>query len=72
MLRDAEAVKIKVGVVIDAPPEVVWRTVEQIERHVDWMADAVSITFTGTRPQRRGHAVRLRDAHRPASGPTTA
>jgi uncharacterized protein YndB with AHSA1/START domain len=39
-------VKIKVGVTIDAPPEIVWRTVEQIERHVDWMADAVSITFT--------------------------
>ena len=39
--------KVKVGVMIDAPPEVVWQTVEQIERHVDWMADAVSITFTG-------------------------
>ena len=38
--------KVKVGVTIDAPPEVVWRTVEQIERHVDWMTDAVSITFT--------------------------
>lgn len=31
---------------IDAPPEVVWQTVEQIERHVDWMTDAESITFT--------------------------
>ena len=38
--------KIKVAVMIDAPPEVVWRTVEQIERHVDWMTDAQSITFT--------------------------
>jgi uncharacterized protein YndB with AHSA1/START domain len=38
--------KIKVGVTIDAPPEIVWQTVEQIERHVDWMVDAVSITFT--------------------------
>jgi hypothetical protein len=38
--------KIKVAVMIDEPPEVVWRTVEQIERHVDWMADAESITFT--------------------------
>jgi len=38
--------KIKVAVVIDAPPEVVWRVVEQIERHVDWMTDAQSITFT--------------------------
>jgi len=32
----------------------VWRTVEQIERHVDWMADAVSITFTSA--ARRGVA----------------
>jgi carbon monoxide dehydrogenase subunit G len=35
-----------VGVTIDAPPAVVWRTVESIEEHVDWMTDAVSITFT--------------------------
>ena len=40
--------KIRVGIKIDAPPEVVWRTVESIERHVDWMTDAVSITFTGS------------------------
>ena len=38
--------RIRVSVVIDAPPDVVWRAVEPIERHVDWMADAVSITFT--------------------------
>lgn len=44
--------KIRVSVVIDAPPEVVWRAVEPIERHVDWMTDAVSITFTGA--TRRG------------------
>jgi uncharacterized protein YndB with AHSA1/START domain len=50
-------VKIKVGVVIDAPAETVWQTVEQIERHVDWMADAVSITFTGT--SRRGEGTQF-------------
>lgn len=49
--------KIKVAVVIDAPPEVVWRTVEQIERHVDWMADAVSITFTSA--EHRGEGVQF-------------
>jgi carbon monoxide dehydrogenase subunit G len=45
-------VKIKVAVYIDAPPEVVWQTIEQIERHVEWMDDAVSITFTT--PAHRG------------------
>jgi uncharacterized protein YndB with AHSA1/START domain len=45
-------VRIRVGVTIDASPDAVWRAVEPIERHVEWMADAVSITFTGAR--RRG------------------
>jgi len=45
-------VKIRVGISIDAPPAAVWRVIEPIERHVDWMADAVSITFRGS--QRRG------------------
>jgi hypothetical protein len=38
--------RVRVGVTIDASPDVVWRAVEPIERHVDWMADAESITFT--------------------------
>ena len=38
--------KVDVGVTIDAPPGAVWATIEQIERHVDWMADAERITFT--------------------------
>jgi polyketide cyclase/dehydrase/lipid transport protein len=33
-------------------PQVVWSTIEPVEHHVDWMADAVSITFTG--PTTRG------------------
>lgn len=32
--------------VIDAPPSTVWAEVRDIARHVDWMADARSITFT--------------------------
>src|SRR5262249_19008631 len=34
------------------PPERVWSVIEPIERHVDWMADAVSITVK--REQHRG------------------
>ncbi len=41
--------RVRVGVTIDADPERVWRAVEAIETHVQWMADAESITFTGTR-----------------------
>jgi uncharacterized membrane protein len=43
---------IKVGVTIDAPLDEVWRVVEPIERHVEWMNDAESIAFTG--PTTRG------------------
>ncbi|HET9730663.1 MAG TPA: SRPBCC family protein [Acidimicrobiia bacterium] len=44
--------RIKVGITIAAPPRRVWEVVEQIERHVDWMADAREIRFTSE--QRRG------------------
>ena len=43
---------IEVGVTIHAAPDVVWQTIEPVERHVDWMADAESITFTS--PTTRG------------------
>ena len=36
---------IKVSIDIDAPAGKVWDVVEPIERHVDWMADAVAIRF---------------------------
>jgi hypothetical protein len=39
-------VKLRVAITIAASPAAVWRVLEPIERHVDWMADAVSITFT--------------------------
>ncbi len=44
--------KLRVGITIAASPAEVWRVLEPIERHVDWMADAESITFTST--SRRG------------------
>ncbi len=37
--------RIKVAIELDATPEAVWRVVEPVERHVDWMADAVAIHF---------------------------
>lgn len=40
---------VVVGVEIDATPEQVWHIVEPVERHVDWMHDAVAIRFTGER-----------------------
>ena len=39
--------RIRVGITIDAPPDDTWRIVEPIEHHVDWMADADTIRFTG-------------------------
>ena len=45
---------IRVSVQIDAPVEKVWAVVEPIERHVDWMADAVAIRFTGSQTRGTG------------------
>jgi hypothetical protein len=36
---------ITVSTEIDATPQQVWQAVEPVERHVDWMADAVAIRF---------------------------
>lgn len=44
--------RVRVATTIDAPPSQVWAEVEQLERHVAWMADAESITFTSR--SRRG------------------
>ena len=41
--------RIRVSTTIDAPPARVWDEVRHIERHVDWMADAVEIRFTSRR-----------------------
>jgi len=40
--------RIRVSIEIDAPAAAVWKVVEPIERHVDWMADATEIRFTGS------------------------
>ena len=44
--------RITVSVEIDAPVQRVWEVIEPVERHVDWMHDAVAIRFEGE--QRRG------------------
>ena len=49
--------RLRVGITIDAPPADVWRVIEPIEHHVDWMADAESITFTSA--ARRGVGTRF-------------
>ncbi|HEY5170182.1 MAG TPA: SRPBCC family protein [Acidimicrobiia bacterium] len=46
--------RIRVGITIDAPPDDIWRIVEPIEHHVDWMADADTIRFTGKQTRGTG------------------
>jgi hypothetical protein len=49
--------RITISTEIDATPAQVWQVVEPVERHVDWMADAVAIRFTSD--QRRGAGTRF-------------
>ena len=44
--------RVRVSTTIAAPPVQVWADIRHIDRHVEWMGDAVSITFTGQ--QREG------------------
>jgi hypothetical protein len=44
--------RITVSIELAASPTRVWEIVEPVERHVDWMADAVAIRFTNS--QTRG------------------
>ncbi len=37
--------RIRVSIDINATPHKVWEVVEPVERHIDWMADAVAIRF---------------------------
>lgn len=39
--------RITVAIELNAPVARVWEIVEPVERHVDWMADAVAIRFKG-------------------------
>ena len=48
--------RIKVSTVIDASRDRVWDEVRHLDRHVDWMADAESITFTTRRHRGVGTA----------------
>ena len=41
--------RIRVSTVLPVPRAAVWRAVEDIARHVDWMDDAVAIRFVSTR-----------------------
>jgi hypothetical protein len=43
---------IRVGITIDRPPSQVWKVVEDVGGHVNWMHDAVAIRFTSAK--RRG------------------
>ena len=38
--------RLSVSTIIDRSPSVVWRSIEDIASHVNWMADAVAIRFT--------------------------
>lgn len=49
--------RITVSIDLEATPSRVWEVVEPIERHVDWMADAVAIRFHGD--QQRGVGTRF-------------
>ncbi|MCU1428910.1 MAG: Polyketide cyclase / dehydrase and lipid transport [Actinomycetia bacterium] len=40
--------KITVGITVDVPPRELWRYLERIEDHVEWMADARAITFVSS------------------------
>jgi carbon monoxide dehydrogenase subunit G len=44
--------RIRVSTTIAAAPADVWRELEDIERHSEWMADAIAVRFTSAR--RRG------------------
>ena len=44
--------RIRVTIDIPAPPATVWADIRRIQRHVEWMDDAVAITFTT--PQHEG------------------
>jgi uncharacterized protein YndB with AHSA1/START domain len=46
--------RIKVSTVIEASPTEVWRSIEDISTHTEWMGDAEAIRFLGKRRRGRG------------------
>ncbi|MET0628199.1 MAG: SRPBCC family protein [Acidimicrobiia bacterium] len=49
-------ITVRVCATIEAPIDVVWRAVERIETHTEWMQDAVSITFESEQREGAGTA----------------
>jgi len=41
--------RVRVRITLPAPPEAVWDDLQDLSSHVEWMADAESITFTSDR-----------------------
>src|SRR5664279_2478006 len=50
----APVARLRVSVVIDAPADVVWEDLRHIERHSEWMVDAVGIRFTSSQVEGTG------------------
>ena len=48
--------RIAVAIAITASPAEVWHVIEPVERHVDWMAEAVSVRFTSEQTRGVGTA----------------
>ncbi|HEX2384873.1 MAG TPA: SRPBCC family protein [Acidimicrobiales bacterium] len=46
--------RIRTRIDLDAPPAVVWRAIERVESHVEWMDDAIAIRLTSRRRQGAG------------------
>lgn len=40
------SVRVRVCTTIEASPAATWASIQQVQSHVDWMADAESISFT--------------------------
>jgi uncharacterized protein YndB with AHSA1/START domain len=43
--------RVRVSIVIDAPPEKVWGQLQDIDTHAEWMQDAEAIRFTSDQRQ---------------------
>ena len=48
---------LEVAIVINCPPDEVWREVAVISRHVEWMADATEIRFSTEQREGFGSSV---------------
>ena len=51
--------RIQVSTILAADPATVWRDVQQLETHVEWMADAESIEFEGDQRRDVGTVMRV-------------